>query len=94
MLVYYNEFDKKKCAALKQLMNGGHKLKGILMTDQYKKSEQMSLLDTPDGKQRLIEPSIPLLVNGDSERVGLIHAAGDAIVPQVAAEFIKAFRRI
>ena len=47
-------------------------------------------LDCPDGKQRLIEPSIPLLVNGDSERVGLIHAAGDAIVPQVAAEFIRA----
>lgn len=47
-------------------------------------------LDCPDGKQRLIEPGIPLLAHGDSERVGIIHAAGDAIVPQVAAEFIKA----
>lgn len=51
-------------------------------------------IDCPDGKQRLVEPSIPLLVNGDSERMGLIHAAGDAIVPQLAAEFIRAYRDI
>lgn len=48
-------------------------------------------IDCPDGKQRLIEPSIPLLADGDSARVAIIHAAGDAIVPQVAAEFIKAY---
>jgi DNA (cytosine-5)-methyltransferase 1 len=47
-------------------------------------------LDCPDGKQRLVEPRISLLVNGDTERVGLIHAAGDAIVPQVAEEIIRA----
>lgn len=47
-------------------------------------------IDCPDGKQRLVEPSIPLLAHGDTERVGLIHAAGDAIVAQVAAEFIRA----
>jgi DNA (cytosine-5)-methyltransferase 1 len=46
-------------------------------------------IDCPDGKQRLIEPSICLLANGFSERVGLISAGGNAIVPQVAAEFIK-----
>jgi len=48
-------------------------------------------IDCPDGKQRLVEPRIPLLVDGYPERVGIIHCAGDAIVPQVAAEFIKAF---
>lgn len=47
-------------------------------------------IDCPDGKQRLIEPRIPLLANGYPERVGVIHCAGDAIVPQVAAEFIRA----
>jgi len=47
-----------------------------------------------DGKERLIEPGIPLLAHGDTERVGLIHAAGDAIVPQVAAEFIGAFQDV
>lgn len=47
-------------------------------------------IECPDGKARLIEPCIPLLAHGDSERVAIIHAAGDAIVPQVAAEFIKA----
>ena len=47
-------------------------------------------IDCPDGKQRLVEPGIPLLADGYSERVGLIHAAGDAIVPQVAAGFIQA----
>lgn len=51
-------------------------------------------IDCPDGKQRLIEPSIPLLANGATERVGLIHAAGDAIVSQVAAEFIMAFMEV
>ena len=51
-------------------------------------------VDCPDGKQRLIEPTIPLLVDGDTERVGLIHAAGDAIVPQVAASFIECAKEV
>lgn len=49
------------------------------------------LIQCPDGKQRLIEPSIPLLVNGVPERVALLRAAGNAIVPQVAATFIKSY---
>lgn len=46
-------------------------------------------IDCPDGKQRLVEPGIPLLAHGYPERVGIIHSAGDAIVPQVAATFIQ-----
>lgn len=44
-----------------------------------------------DGKQRPIEPSIPLLAHGISGRVGQLRGIGNAIVPQVAAEFIGAF---
>lgn len=47
-------------------------------------------VECPDGKQRLVEPGISLLADGYPERVGIIHCAGDAIVPQLAAEVIKA----
>lgn len=47
-------------------------------------------IDCPDGKQRLVEPTIPLLAHGYPERVGVIHCAGDAIVAQLASQFIKA----
>lgn len=40
--------------------------------------------------QWLIKPGVPLLAHGISNRVGRISAFGNAIVPQVAAEFIKA----
>lgn len=43
-----------------------------------------------DGKVRRLEPSIEPLVDGFPERVALIEGAGDAIVPLLAAEFIKA----
>ena len=43
-----------------------------------------------DQKHRLIEPSIPLLLDGVQHRRPILHAIGNAIVPQVAAEFIKA----
>lgn len=44
-----------------------------------------------DGKRRLLEPSIPLLVDGVSTDVERIRGFGNAIVPPLAAEFIKAF---
>lgn len=46
----------------------------------------------PDGKSRPVEPGIRLLTNGVQHRTPILHAFGNAIVPQVAAEFIKAYR--
>jgi DNA (cytosine-5)-methyltransferase 1 len=46
-----------------------------------------------DGKSRTIptEPALFPLADGVSNRVGTLRGAGNAIVPQVAAEVIKAF---
>lgn len=43
-----------------------------------------------DGKSRRFEPGSFPLANGVSNRVGLLRGYGNAIVPQVAAEFIMA----
>lgn len=44
-----------------------------------------------DGKQRRIEPGLEPLADGIPGRVGLLRGYGNAIVPQVAAEFIGAY---
>lgn len=44
-----------------------------------------------DGKTRRVEPSIFPLAHGVPGRVGLLRGYGNAIVPQVAAEFIGAY---
>jgi len=44
-----------------------------------------------DGKARRIEPSIQPLAHGVPSRVGRLRAYGNAIVPQVAATFIRAY---
>lgn len=44
-----------------------------------------------DGKARRVKPGVCLLVDGVLGRMGLLRIAGNAIVPQLAAEFIKAF---
>lgn len=44
-----------------------------------------------DGKWRSVEPGTQPLAHGLPARVGRLRAYGNAIVPQVAAEFIRAF---
>ncbi|QNT79267.1 DNA cytosine methyltransferase [Entomobacter blattae] len=44
-----------------------------------------------DGKTRRAEPTIPLLVDGLSGRVALMRGYGNAIVPPLAAQVIRAF---
>ncbi len=44
-----------------------------------------------DGKARRTKPGLPLLANGIPGRVAKWRGMGNAIVPQVAAEIIKAF---
>jgi DNA (cytosine-5)-methyltransferase 1 len=52
--------------------------------------QQVQWIDCLDGKQRPVEPSIRLLAHGIPNRVAMLRGYGNAIVPQVAAEFIKA----
>lgn len=47
-----------------------------------------------DGKRRPIEPSIRLLAHAIPNRVGKLRGLGNAIVPTVAAGFIKAFLEV
>jgi DNA (cytosine-5)-methyltransferase 1 len=47
-------------------------------------------LPCTDGRARPTQPGIFPLAHGVSARVGKLRAAGNAIVPQVAAEFIRA----
>mgnify|MGYP003675742190 CR=1 FL=1 len=49
------------------------------------------LIACADGKARRAEPSIFPLANGFPNRVGTLRGAGNAIVPQVSAEFIGAY---
>lgn len=51
-------------------------------------------INCPDGKSRLVEPTIPLLSDGLPNRVGVLRGIGNAIVPPLAAEFISAFMEI
>ncbi len=56
--------------------------------------QQGEAIDCADGKQRFIEPGTFPLANGVPNRVGKLRGYGNAIVPQVAAEFIKAYQDI
>jgi DNA (cytosine-5)-methyltransferase 1 len=45
----------------------------------------------PDGKRRRIGPGLRLLADGPASRSGRLRAYGNAIVPQVAAYFVRSF---
>ncbi len=53
--------------------------------------DAFDLIPCRDGKSRRTQPGLFPLAHGVSGRVGLLRGAGNAIVPQVAAEFIKAY---
>ncbi len=53
--------------------------------------DSFDILPCTDGKARRVESGTFPLAHGVSGRVGLLRGYGNAIVPQVAAEFIKAF---
>jgi DNA (cytosine-5)-methyltransferase 1 len=53
-------------------------------------SWQAELVGCRDGKQRPVEPGTFPLAHGVPHRVGLLRGYGNAIVPQVAAEFVRA----
>ena len=75
------ECKSKDCPALLGGSGGEH---GSFWSDAI-------WLTGSDGKSRRVEPSIPLLAHGVSNRVGRLRAYGNAIVPPLAAEVIKAF---
>jgi DNA (cytosine-5)-methyltransferase 1 len=47
-----------------------------------------------DGKARPTQPGIFPLAHGIPNRVGTLRGAGNAIVPQVAAEFVRAYLEV
>lgn len=54
--------------------------------------DSFDLIPCTDGKTRRIEPGSSPLAHGVSGRVGLLRGYGNAIVPEIAAEFIRAYR--
>ncbi len=52
------------------------------------------IIECTDRKSRRIEPGTFPLAHGVSSRVGLLRGYGNAIVPEVAAQFIQAFYEI
>jgi DNA (cytosine-5)-methyltransferase 1 len=55
---------------------------------------QFEVVGCADGKTRRFEPGSFPLADGLPGRVGLLRGYGNAIVPEVAAEFIKAFQEV
>lgn len=64
--------------------------KGWQEQDGYAGEADLQWLICPDGKTRPVKRGISLLAHGIQHRTPILHAFGNAIVPQVAAEFIKA----
>lgn len=58
---------------------------------QHRFWDDFALVACKDGKYRRTQPGIFPLADGIPGRVGILRGAGNAIVPQVAAEFIAAY---
>lgn len=74
----------------------------IAQSDQKKRKKEAGFAGSsafqfilcPDGKSRGIKPGIRLLAHGVQHRAPILHALGNAIVPQVAQKFIEAYMEI
>lgn len=67
-----------------------HGEEGRQEQDGYPRKADLQWVECPDGKTRPVKRGIRLLAHGVQHRAPILHAFGNAIVPQVAAEFIKA----
>jgi DNA (cytosine-5)-methyltransferase 1 len=75
-------------------INNGERAKGMGSSQPSRHSGFWSdhvWLTGADGKSRRSQPSLPLLAHGIPNRVGRLRAYGNAIVPPLAAEVIRAF---
>lgn len=52
-------------------------------------TSSLQWIECPDGKARPVEPGLRLLANGVQHRTPILHAFGNAIVPEVASAFIQ-----
>lgn len=69
----------------------GTGIENITANSHYGFWSDADWLGCRDGKFRPVEPGTFPLANGIPERVGRLRGYGNAIVPQVATEFVKAF---
>lgn len=69
-------------------MQGANGQRQWIWPNPWERSDALYCLD---GKYRRFEPSARPLVDGATARVGRLRAYGNAIVPQVAATFIKSY---
>jgi DNA (cytosine-5)-methyltransferase 1 len=60
-------------------------------TDKWAAWQASEFIQCADGKGRRIEPGTFPLANGVPARVGRLRGYGNAIVPQLAAEFVQAY---
>jgi len=91
--------DGSQCESLADSINSGQSAsEGRGSSSQSSESRynpwgSCQAIECRDGKTRQIptEPTLFPLADGVTNRVGLLRGAGNAIVPQVAAEVIKAY---
>ena len=80
-----SEINRKEVTSTGQL---GGTSRSILPDDYW---SRFDLIPCRDGKTRRLEPGLAPLAHGIPARVVRLRGYGNAIVPQVAAEFVSAF---